>query len=115
LRRHVQAQDFRKTSICEEQALGSIHDGHAFHHASENRRRKIAFFGQRLNAAVEPCGRRIQRNRQCFQGVAGAIRFQRTKIAFRDAMKKIREPVHAIRERTRDEQRRGPGNEEHEQ
>ncbi len=81
LRRYIQAQDFREAGICKEQALGRIHHRHAFHHAAENGGGKIAFFGQRSNGAVQPRGCRIQRNCERLQAIAGAIRFDRAKIA----------------------------------
>src|SRR5216684_815060 len=111
--RHVQAQDFREASIGEEQALGSIHDGHAFHHASENGGGKISFFGQRSNGAVEPRGGLIQGSCQSFQAITSAIRINRTKIAFRHAAGKHLQSFHATGERLRDQQRSDSGDEKH--
>jgi len=113
LRQHIQAQDVREASIGEEQALRSIHDGHTFHHASENGGGKIAFFSQRSNGAVKPRGRLIERNCQSFQRIARAICFKRTKIAFRYPTRKHLQAFDAPRERPGDQQRSDAGHEKH--
>src|SRR6266478_4457361 len=105
LRGHVEIQDFLKPWIGEEQTFRGVHDRDAFHHAAENRRREIALFGERTDGEVEPRGRLIQGHGQSFQGVAGAVCINSTKIAFRNAARKRSQTVYAVRERARDQQR----------
>ena len=96
LRRRGQSQNCGEAAICEDHALGSIHDKHAFHHAAQNDGREIAFFGQGANGAIEPGSGLIQGISQHVQRVASSIGCLQTKIALGDTLRKCGEPFDAV-------------------
>ncbi len=53
LRRYVEFEDGSKPAIGEHDALRGVHDDDAFHHAVQNRGRKVALLGKGTNGGVE--------------------------------------------------------------
>ena len=80
----LQAENFCKSLVGEEQPLGGVHDRYAFHHASQNGGREIALCRERANGLIEPRGGAIHGGAECFESIAGTVRWYRPKIAGRD-------------------------------